>query len=457
MDTPPTPTSTWDAERWEHTRLRRRMLTGRWHCDLAARVKKAIGVERAEAIGEAGFDLSSNVFAHVSGALAVLYDVPFTVRHADPAAAAAMTELLQRCGVVAQMPEVQRMTLGLREMLLRVDAVDPDPASETPPLERVVLCVRPVPPDLVEARPHPLRPGEPIWVAEAMQTTVNGKDAWVWEIADARPASPGLAVWSADRKDDLTVAVYGRAFEGPAYPWWDGAEPVLPYVLYHAAVGTSLWDPWTWSEIVFGTLQAGVLWTHFGHTMRNASWPQRWSIGVRIAHEKSNEGRSYVVTDPTTVAMFQPAEDATQSQIGQWQAGASPDVAIAAVESYEQRLALHVVPATDILRASGDPRSGYALALSREGRREAARRYEPSFRRADQRLLGVIAVAVNGAFGEQLLPTSGWDVTYRALPPTLEEQTAAEERILKALGAGLITQEQAVAQWAALTQGGLDG
>ena len=62
-ETPPAPRSAWDVQRWEHTRLRRRMLTGRWAEDLRARVREELGTERNEAIGKP--DLSSNVFAHV--------------------------------------------------------------------------------------------------------------------------------------------------------------------------------------------------------------------------------------------------------------------------------------------------------------------------------------------------------------------------------------------------------
>ena len=450
-ETPPAPRSAWDVQRWEHTRLRRRMLTGRWAEDLRARVREELGTERNEAIGKP--DLSSNVFAHVCGSISVLYDVPYKVVHDDPAAAAAMTALLLRSGVFAQMQDVQRMTLGLREMLLRVDVIDPGEAAKAP-LDRVVLIVRPVPPDMVEARPHPTRVGEPSWIAEAVYRDIGGEMVWTWEVADIKGT---LRVLSADRSEDITAKVYSQAYEGDAYPWHDAAgKPVLPYVMYHAQVGAQLWDPWAWAEIVEGTLSAGVNWTHFGHGLRNASWPQRWAVGVRLGTDTSTEGRKYVVADPTTCVMFEQKEDAAAVQIGQWLPGASPREMLDAVEAYEHRQALHVVPATDILRASGDPRSGYALALSREGRREAARRYEPPFRHADQRLLETVAAAVNGAVGEDVLPYDGWGVEYQALPPTMEEQKADEDRraalqkrLVDAVAAQLITIDQARAEYAA--------
>ena len=69
---PPMPHDPAEAARWEHTRLRRRMLYGAWREDLDRRIALAIGAVRREAWGIP--DLSSNVFRSSMTSMAVLYE-----------------------------------------------------------------------------------------------------------------------------------------------------------------------------------------------------------------------------------------------------------------------------------------------------------------------------------------------------------------------------------------------
>ena len=119
---PPVPRDPREAARWSHTRLRMRLLSGAWASDLKARLRRSLGHVRSEAWGDP--DLSSNVFASVCSQLAVAYDREPSVTHKDGLAAEMMFASLKAAGWSSQMQRVQRDTIGLREMLLRVDVVD---------------------------------------------------------------------------------------------------------------------------------------------------------------------------------------------------------------------------------------------------------------------------------------------------------------------------------------------
>ena len=249
---------------------------------------------------------------------------------------------------------------------------------------------------------------------------------WTWDVLSVADAeNPTYRVLSGDEKTDLTEEFLGPSMSGSAYPYRDVyGVPILPYVVYHASRTPDLWDPWHGVELVEGTLQAGLMWSMFAHSIRSSSWPQRWAVGVEVPATLTDEngdgkGRQAVVADPATVLLLTPSEAANgQPMIGQWQAGSDPDKILAAVSAYEARVATYAgISASDFIRQSGDPRSGYALSISREGKREASRKFEQIFARADAQLCRVVAVLLNRATGSSL-PEHGYSVQYNALPPT---------------------------------------
>lgn len=79
----PIPPDLVEAERWSHTRLRRRMLDGEWKQDLEDRIQAQLGTTRREAWG--AVDMSANVFRVVCQALSALYDRAPRVVHMDDA------------------------------------------------------------------------------------------------------------------------------------------------------------------------------------------------------------------------------------------------------------------------------------------------------------------------------------------------------------------------------------
>lgn len=450
---PPTPMDPAEAQRWDHSRLRRRLLYGLWRPDALHWLIRALGDVRADQVGEP--DLGANTFRTFAGGVAALYDRPYVVRHQDEAAASAMTGIVERSGLQAQMIRIQRDTIGIREMLVAVDArlgLEGDPSS-------LEVCYRPVFPDLVLADPDPVDPERPIRIREARRWTdprAPGRSAWVWDTWDvADPAMPVHRIVSA-QADGLSGAATGADVShmcglpeggesGEAYPV-RGADgrPRLPYVVFHAARTGSLWDPYEVRELVDITLNVSVKWTLFGHFLRNASWPQRYVIGaepagmVQPAQGGQVPSQAQIPADPTFVLQLQAQEGAQgQPTASSWTVSSDPKAMAEAIYLYEERglLGAGLAP-SEIQR--GDPRSGIAIAINREGRRESQRRYEPIFAAADQELLGLTALLVNRALGSRMLPETGWEVQYQALPPSAEERAAEREHALALLAAGLV-------------------
>ena len=431
---PPIPKNEEDARRWEHTRLRRRMLYGEWEKDLDQRLRQQIGNVRKEAWGSP--DLSSNVFRSVVSQLAVQYDVWPTIGHDD--GAAELTAAIEQAGLFPLLSRVQRDCLGLREMFVRVDVAGDGG-----------LTFRPVFPDLVVAESHPDRPAEPVVLKEARlrNDPVSGRSVWCWDICDiSNTSEPSFKIVSQDGSD-LTESFTGIPdLSGENYPYRrSNNQPFIPYAVYHASETACLWDAFEAQELVQGSLTCAVLWSFYAHAVRSASWPQRYAVSVEVPNlnhvdsENGGVGRSAIVTDPATVLMLKGAEDGVgQPMIGQWASGADPEVLQKSIVAYERRLASFAgLTGSDILRQSGDPRSGYAISVSRSAQREAQRRWEPQFRAGDLRLLTISAALLNRAHGADL-PETGYRIGYAGIPLSPEEIKGQREQITTMLQLGLM-------------------
>jgi len=244
--------------------------------------------------------------------------------------------------------------------------------------------------------------------------------------------------------------VLGGDFSGPNYPYRrsDGT-PILPYVLYHAeSLGDRLWN-WrgNW-ETVQACLDLGVNNTFLGHVLRDASFPQRYTldcgfVGAIPAGADSFSQRVEVIADPAVIMRAESTQEGRQPMIGQFQAGADPAALEGVISSIANRIAIDAgLPPADIQRMGGTARSGYAIALSNEGKRAAARRYAPVFRRADEQLMSTTAVLWNRATGAAL-PELGYQITYKDLPLSPEELQARRANVIELMGAGLLSRTRA--------------
>lgn len=433
---PPMPADMGELERWEWTRLARRILYGRWHQDLERRLKEQISHVRREAWGT--LDLSANLYRAIWDSLATLYDRwPIVSNEQD---IELLNAQLTEAGLWALMARVQRDTLGLREMHVRADA----------PGGRLVF--RPVPPDLVASKASADIPDQPVRIEESrLRTTAQGRTIWTFDVLDvSNPKEPIYQVVSGNKdRQDLSEDFLGTkgGLTGDAYTYRrsDGT-PVLPYATYHAAKTGKLYDPWSTRELVEGTLNVGVYYTHLSHVIRSAAWRQRYAVDVEIqgldTRDESGDGRgrSAVVADPATVLMFRSIADAAgQPQVNSWDMPADPSAFIETISKYERRLvSMAGINPADVSSPSHDPRSGYAIAVSRDSQRQAQQRYEPQFRDGDLQLLELSAILLNRAT-DAGLPESGYRITYQGIPKSAAEKKAEREHVLALVDAGFMS------------------
>ena len=412
--TPPVPQDNAEAQRVEHTRLRRRMLYSSFRADIVERLIEAVGDIRRSAWGN--IDMTSNPFLSVWTQLSALYLSEPVVVPPDGGEDAARA--VEDAGYWTLMQRIQRDTLGMREMIVRVEMVDGLPTF------------RPVYPDMVECETDRHSPGQPLKVRELMRHPED-PDKWIWLVTE-----PETRTYKAVDKDggDVSQEVLGGVFSGDNYPWLapDG-RALMPYIVYHAANTGWMWDPYTGREVVEGTLQLSVFYSFFSHVNRNTAWKQRYILGAEPAGlGVSVDGRPEMVTDPATVIMLRQLEDYEgQPMIGQWDDPTDPQRVIDSIQTYERRVISMALGAAEVTRREADVRSGYSLAVSRESQRSAQRSYEPMFRRSDLLMLSTVSQLMGA-------PADGWRIEYAGVPDDPNEVRARIDRITTLIDAGLM-------------------
>lgn len=428
-------------------------MEGMWQRLLEDRLQAQLGSTRRQAWGIP--DVSVNAFRQTCYELSALYsEAAPDIRHntaGDVEALVGSDGLIGRSGLWPQMARFQAMTLALREMWMRVDVDDNR------------LTYRPVSPDMTIAEADPSRPTTPVAYAEMRLRHIRGQVQWAWDVLDIRDeANPSytvrLATDGAGFGEDVTLEVLGSAYSGDAYPYRRASgTPILPVVLYHASTyGDRLFDAYNGIELFEGSLNLSVYTSFLAHTLRDASFPQRYAIGVRIAGSDMVDGgtrgqRVEVVTDPTTILMLDAAME-QQPQVGQFQAGADVATLEATIGAIAHRLATDAgLAPSELQRTSGSARSGYAISLSQEGKRSAQRKYVLQFRDADERLVAVSATLVNRAFGTTF-PEGGYSVHYREIPLSPDELTARREHVLAMMDAGLMDRVEALRYFGSLSE-----
>jgi len=447
---PPKPQApnTVEERRWEHSALRRRLLTGLWEQDLEDELLRHLPTDRREALGPS--DLSSCAIEQVTRQLAMLYhSEPNVTGDGDISALIGRDGYVSKAGFFQLMQKVQQMTLGIREMFVRVDVAPHVPGE----IARVPgLSFRAVTPDFVIAAASEDAPDIPLYYQELRlrMHPETGEPIWVWDILDIRnPNDPIFGMFEATPTGDIGADVSEmymghEAMRGEYYPYRSReGVPYLPVVLYHAEKTGQLYTALDAAQLAYGSLTAAVLFSFYVHCVRDNSWPQKYVAGLHLSGLSQLEGdltgrRSAISTDPSSILMFQTEPDMQgQPLIGSF-TYADPSQLLDSISKYEYRVATAAGISSEVLRQSGDPRSGYALSISRDGQREAQRRYAPVFRRADEEMLAKCAMLCNRFLGASL-PESGYRVVYTPLGLSPEEMRAQREDIIQKLTAGLIS------------------
>lgn len=444
---PPSPHDPDEAARWEHTRKVRRMLDGTWKEDLIRHAKRHLGTLRVTAMGP--LDYSSNPARIICRELSALYYEPPMVRHndADIDDLVGPNGAISAAGLWSTMPRFQSWVIGCREYFMHVSVS-----------KAGTLQYRPVPPDLVIAKATADRPDDPVLIMELRLRRLGADYVWMWDVLSiADPENPTYKIIrhqpdKTQPADDYTTFYMGSEQSGESYPFRDSAgKAVLPYVLYHAEhIGDRVFDPYEGMEMIEGSLNLAVAWSFWFHVLRDASWPQRYVVNAAVAGMDIDGGvgtaHGSAVMDPAALAVLVPLEDGNQTQIGQWQPGGDPEALERAIQSYATKIAQDAgLPASDVQRMSGSARSGYAISLSNDGKRQAQRKFAPQFMAADKQLVALSAIMLNRFTGTSF-PESDYSVIYQQIPLSPQELDARRENALALLDAGLMSRTQAYMQ-----------
>lgn len=423
----------WQIEmgRWDTTQRAVRLLYGTWDQDLELRARNVLGSMTLSAWGK--LDLSSNAFRQIWDALATLYDDTPAPSHPDPAGQDLLS-LVADTGYWAGMQRVQRDTLGIREMVMRVDVV------------KDKLAYRPVFPCSITAYVEADTPTEPYRICESRQIYNDELKrtvyAWEdWNIYEGR----------ASRQIHYDGLIDPYVVPGP-YPFYkaDGT-PVLPYVIYHASKTKHLWDITSQLELMEGTYTTAINYSFFENALLNASFGKPYGIDVEVEGAETvtgKDGRAYrvVATDPGVFTLFRAKERADGSpptpEINQLPVPVDPSIILGAVRDYERKFSIMAGLPADQVKMDGDPRSGYAVSVSRDAQRQLQRKYEPIFREADLKVIQLSAIALNNA-GLGPFPEDGYEIAYAGIALSKEELAAKREHVLALIDAGLMSKKAA--------------
>ena len=451
---PIAPTSA-DQIRWDHTALRRRLIQGTWEQDLEDELYRHLPADRREAWGVA--DMSSNALEQVSRQLSMLYHENPIVTHEND-----ITELIGREGYVTKsgffqlMQKVQQYTIAMRECAVRIDVV----SNQNNLNRNSGIFYRVITPDFIYAEAHPDAPDEIVYFQEYRLRHNEEKETfeWIVDIFDLRNMeNPRFCMHKINQDgsighdvSELYMGTPARENESYPYRFQDG-RPFIPIQLYRAEKTGSLWNAFDGAQLTFGTLSSAVLFSFYLHLIRDSCWAQKYVAGLQLAGQSaidqdSPARRASITTDPSSILVFTSDPDVTtQPLIGSFEPSADPQKLLESIAKYEYRVATAAGISSEVLRQSGDPRSGYALSISRDGQREAQKRYAPIFRSNDEQILGKTAALCNQYLNTKL-PEDSYRVQYTQLNLSPAEMKENREDVIQKLNAGLISPIDAIMQ-----------
>lgn len=397
-----------DSERWEKTRLRRRLLEGCWKQDIVYYMSLHLDKTRQGAWGEPS--QSMNLYKSIVQQLAVIYNETPQVSNAD------MDELqeeyLKEMNLFSKAQQHSEYVIGLRDSIYRI--------YWNPRLNKVEL--RLVTPDYVLVETDPYSPQTPIKISEAVEREYQGEEIYTWEVWDiSNPESPSLKIFSEDMKDNLTGYFLGEApylFINPVTK-----QPFLPYVIYHAQDTGECFDDDSWSELVHGTLEVALLWSFWIHIVKDASWAQKYGIDVDLQglSTKPGQERASISTDPASILMFK-SKDGQSGSLNSMQVSLDPKSVADSILQYSSAIMENLgLLGADLQKSS--TQSGVSIQIRKDAIRLWQKRFEPMFRLGDKEMLEKVSLISNlfAPEGFPILPITGYDIKYTAIEKTQAE------------------------------------
>jgi len=433
-----------DIERWDEQGTMYRILTCDHIEDLREEIRATFAAEVADQL-EINPDTSRNPMRLLATEMNILYsDAPTVTTTTNTDLSKIVTPYTWPIAMYRQ-----RVVVVIRECLTRLD-YDKDHQN---------IRYRVVPPHLTLVTAHNDDPSKPVRVEELrtksvpmqgqMGTYIEDKLCWeVWDISDE--TNPVFRIEMIDDQGarlDITDKLYDSA---QGYPYIDtSGKPVLPYILHHAQLRDALWNYREALELKYGTLRTAALWSHWCDGFVSAAHPQRVAIDMDtpagVRKEVNGVSVATIPVDRTSILRLRSMSDTRPGTITEFSAALEPLAGVQALREYEQGLALYAgLSPSDLQVTTGQ--SGYAIVLSREGKRASQKQQVPAARHGDQEMLAIAARILNSRIKGQNLPESPADyhILYSDIGMDVTEKKAKAEIVKMKLDMGLISEPEAL-------------
>jgi hypothetical protein len=443
IGSPPVPADSVEAERWTHTSLRYRMLTGEWEEDAKDEITRFFSADVVQFLPPA--DISRNSFLQVIGQTSTLYDEqPALSVESEPD-----TQALGLDTLWPLMQEVCEFTRGLNECLVRLDW--------NAALGQV--SYRTVYPHMVTGVVVDSETGLVLALEElrSRRDPQTGEVHWTWDCWDVRGESPTYRIYMQEagkERVDVTERYHLDASGRPstAYPpqFIDSSgNAFIPYVIHHQRPGQhQIWAPKRGVELVAGALTEACYWTFWAAGLRDGSFPVRVLFDAMIEGMKQSQVTAanrvdYIPIDRTKILRIRSRDG--RGRLDQWAPSLEPKSAAEAIEGWALGLAVHggLAP-SDVQRGSAG-QSGYAIVVNRSGQRRIQRKLIPCFRMHDRQKL-VMAAKIANVMAAAGLPEDmrAYSLTYHAVERSPDEVRAEIEALTAQQEAGLISRIEAI-------------
>ena len=382
-----------------------------------------IGVDRASTLGPP--DTSANTLLTTSAQLSTpgLYGLgaPF-LRHADLSSALPLITALEDGAVWERMQFVEFMTRGVGDWCLRVEA-EPDGRVSVRNVEPWNLWTRCAPDRydrVVECRERRMR-----------INPVTGECQWYWDVYCIAPGAERYAV--IDEQNNYASNLFlllptgeiapPEGMTGEAYPFrFVGGSAFVPIVWYAVQDTGAIWHEAGRRGATRGALNSMVYHTYTGKVAHSATGSTVIVVGCKPpAGDITGIGvdgtvRSLSISPGEMMFLAPDPESGTQPLITQVGPGVNLDVLSRHALVYEAQQAYREgLGADDVTRDSANPTSAAALSIKNSGKRAAATRITPHFRRRDLDMIRIASALLRLAGGE-VTPETGWSVEYRQIP-----------------------------------------
>lgn len=425
-----------DEARSLHQRTRHQLLDEDWEPVLIDWLAERVAEERLATWGAP--DTAVNTLADIARQLTTpgLYGARPDVRHADPLTVPLVGPAgeMDRGGIWTAMQQVQYFCAGVGDYLVHASGSEEG------------LSYRLVNPGDVWVDPDPEQPDLPnrIWWLRLRQAPSSGRWFYAWDQWDSGrptvslpdPREPSRRIVAAsgtqtgnDVSNWYRLPVGGESGDGYAFRWRDGT-PFMPFVTYRSVDAKRTWNHHHRRGAVRGALNAAQYWTYAGHCAKDASGKTVIVAGLQPIVQKVQgigDGPAVlsVQMSPGSLMYHKVDGDGAQPFVQEIGPGTELSQVVAFARVYEAlELRRWGIEGDDAVRDSADPKSGAALYISRQNKREYASMVRPLFERADLDLIAMSA-ALCRIYDLGDYPERGYSISYAEIPESPAER---EER-----------------------------